>query len=243
MGVMCNWFGVGCTNLEDGSRQAVVIDNVRYTKSEDSGWLMVLGKSGVKTTDICEYTKVTLLQEKNGRTYFKIETGPRKGWEVSLKKENAAKYLNKTPPEPTAAELIVTYQGREKDWYSPVKGKSYEQQWAEISFNGDTARVTLNSIWDNSYTPIPVGVYRILVPDNPHLSMTEGYRRAEPGLKYDTVWFPIEHGDNSRYVHVGNVSTGCVTNTTLGKWNALYKYLISHRPDGTSVGTLTVQLA
>ncbi len=56
------------------------------------------------------------------------------------------------------------------------------------------------------------------------------------------MWFPIEYGDNSRYVHVGNVSDGCATVLDLAKWADVHEALISHRAlDGVSVATLTVQ--
>lgn len=65
--------------------------------------------------------------------------------------------------------------------------------------------------------------------------------RCCPSLHYDQVWFPINYSDNSRYVHVGNVSEGCVTVLDLAKWAAIHEALISHRTiDGRSVGQLVV---
>ncbi len=55
------------------------------------------------------------------------------------------------------------------------------------------------------------------------------------------MWFPIKYGNNSRYVHVGNVSDGCTTVLSLDKWAAIQEALISHRgPDG-SVGIMVVK--
>ncbi|MEJ7804691.1 MAG: hypothetical protein WKG03_02055 [Telluria sp.] len=63
--------------------------------------------------------------------------------------------------------------------------------------------------------------------------------------KYDTVWFAIEYAKtfNSNFVHVGNLSEGCVTMYELEKWNALYAYLISNRLDteGKYVGSITIE--
>ena len=71
--------------------------------------------------------------------------------------------------------------------------------------------------------------------------MTRFYRTVAPALKYDQVWFPIRFGDNSRFVHVGNVSDGCTTVLTLNKWADIYEALISHRgPDGLSVAHMVV---
>ena len=64
-------------------------------------------------------------------------------------------------------------------------------------------------------------------------------------MKYHTVWFPIEYAPNhnSNFVHVGNVSEGCVTMYDLTQWNALYHYLISNRSDseGIYVGTVNIK--
>jgi hypothetical protein len=73
-------------------------------------------------------------------------------------------------------------------------------------------------------------------------NMTTFYRDSEPTLRHGQVWFPIQHGDNSRYIHAGNISDGCVTVLDLARWAAIHEALISHRaPDGRSVATLTVR--
>lgn len=64
----------------------------------------------------------------------------------------------------------------------------------------------------------------------------------DSSLKSDQVWFPIEYGDNSRFIHLGDVSEGSVTVMELSRWNAIYQSLVSHRStDGRYVGQLTVQ--
>jgi hypothetical protein len=73
-------------------------------------------------------------------------------------------------------------------------------------------------------------------------NMTTFYRNVAKGLKHDQVWFPIQYGDNSRYVHVGNVSDGCATVVDLNAWAAICDALISHRSaDGRYVGLLIVK--
>jgi len=59
--------------------------------------------------------------------------------------------------------------------------------------------------------------------------MTRPYAAVAPGLRDDQVWFPIRHGDNSRYIHVGNVSEGCVTVLDIGRWPGVHEALVSHR--------------
>lgn len=97
--------------------------------------------------------------------------------------------------------------------------------------------------------PLPKGVYKILAPQNPkNPGYTLGYVNnpgGNPDLKYHTVWFPIEYAatHNSNFVHVGNLSEGCVTMYDLTMWNDLYIYLISNRldKDGLYVGTVSIQ--
>jgi hypothetical protein len=56
------------------------------------------------------------------------------------------------------------------------------------------------------------------------------------------LWFPIVYGNNSRYVHVGNLSDGCTTVVDLALWGEVFEALISHRgKDGQSVGVLVVE--
>lgn len=72
--------------------------------------------------------------------------------------------------------------------------------------------------------------------------MTGFYRRVASSLKYDQVLFPIRYGNNSRYIHVGNLSEGCVTVLDLARWADVHEALSSHRtPDGKAVGKLIVK--
>jgi len=67
------------------------------------------------------------------------------------------------------------------------------------------------------------------------------------GMHGNDVWFPIGlHGSSTasgRYIHVGHLSEGCITQHDLTRWNAIYDYLISSRePDslGKVVGKVVV---
>lgn len=244
---ICDWFGIGCSNPTPGSQQIVTVNSIRYTRSGDQGWLKVKVDATNDFQDLCEYTKVKILGESNGRVHFKVEDSNKQGLIVSLASENARTYLTMEAPEQRDAILNVTYRNRNPQWPSPIKRsdgryRTFDQQMASISFPGGSATATLNSSWGGAYTPIPVGTYNIMIPDYPHSQdYTETYRLIEPELKHDIVWFPIEHEDNSRYVHVGNISNGCVTVLTLNKWSDIYRYLIRHRtPGGKYVGKLIV---
>lgn len=187
------------------------------------------------------------MREEGGRTYFTIMDGTISvGKEASLTSANAAIYLNATGPA-GAATMAVKYVGEPVKAVSTFKGELL-QQWADVSFNGQTARVTLNSVWGTIYSPIAPGTHSILAPDYSHAKISTGaYAAAAPGTVGNDVWFPIgllgSSQNSSRYIHIGNLSEGCVTVYQLEKWTALYNYLISHRVPGSagqSIGSMTV---
>lgn len=221
----------------------------KYTRRADStGWLKVLLTETKQKIFLCEYTRVRVTGEKDNRTYFNIVDGTiAVGKEASLTKPNAERFLNALGPS-GAASLTVTYEDGITSETSAFKGP-LRQQFAVLSFNGKTARVTLNSVWGAGYTPIGIGTHSILAPDYSHASIsTDGYASATPGTVGNDVWFPIgldgSTQNSGRYVHIGHLSEGCVTVYELAKWTELYEYLISRRvagTKGTRVGTLTVR--
>ncbi len=96
------------------------------------------------------------------------------GEEASLASANAALYLDSTGPAGAAA-IRVTYVGEPVKALSSFQGELL-QQWADLSFNGQTARVTLNSVWGGTYSPIVPGTHAILAPDYSHAKIsTAGY--------------------------------------------------------------------
>jgi hypothetical protein len=98
---------------------------------------------------------VNVIRETDGRTYFTIADGfIAVGEEASLTTANAARYLSTVGPG-DAVVVVVTYAGAPAEEVSPFKGR-LRQQWANLSFGGQTATVTLNSVWDGSFQPIPL---------------------------------------------------------------------------------------
>ena len=243
MSILCDWLGVGCSNPEANSQQPVVADLTRYIKVPKSGWLLTLNETEEQLS-LCAYTKVRLIKQTAERTYFKVLDGPHYGTTASLKNENAEIYLGKEAPIRKEAVIRVQYKELVKGWYSPIKDSFSDPQMAEVTFAGLTTGAILNSEWDldMDFSPIPTGSYKIFIPDSPHhADFTSDYREHDPTLRSDQVWFPIEYGNNTRYIHPGHVSHGCVTVHELSKWNALYDYLIKHRMAGSQyVGTLIV---
>lgn len=212
-------------------------------KVADDGWLQAKDDGTSSLVPLCKYTQVTSITSKNGRTSFKVTDGSAAGKTLSLTDANAKIYLGSKAPKASAITATVTYGKYVEGWISTARGgEKLDQQMATLTLDGLTIQVTMNSIWNATYSPIPAGEYTLLLPDTPHNSgYTRFYRKAAPDLRHDQVWFPIKYGNNSRYVHVGNVSEGCTTVLDLEKWNAVHEALIRHRQDKRSVGTLIVK--
>ncbi len=226
------------------SRETRYVNEIRYVnKVSDDGWIN--GRDSASALiPMCMYTKVSLQVSKDGRTSFKVLDGTHAGKVLSMKDENAALHLGKMPPASGGISVVITYGKYVENWVSIARGgQKLDQQFATLTVGTLSAKVTMNTVWGREFFPLPAGRYTILLPDVPHDGgMTTFYRNVEPTLKHDQVWFPIQYGDNSRYVHVGNVSDGCSTVVDLYQWASICNTLISHRTrDGKSVGSLTVK--
>lgn len=247
------------TNTTANSVHPAVV-TTKYTKSPDSsGWLKVQLEPSAKMVFLPEFVKVSVTKEDK-RTHFLILEGDYKGKAASLKIENAAKCLV-SASRGSGAKLTVKTIGR-KRLFSKPRNESLNQLVATLFFNGQAAMITLDSDVRFRETapgpdfgkvkqsqPLPKGTYKILTPQSAHDSENTAFYVTEPGgnpdLKYHTVWFAIEYAatGNSNFVHVGNLSEGCVTIYDLSKWNDVYRYLISNRSDneGKYVGTVTIE--
>ncbi len=239
------WSGCGTTNTTPSSCVEIKADVIRYVNKvdTDSGWVQAKQGNSVETVSLHKYTKIMLLGTKDGRTYFKVLEGTQSGKTLHMKQENADEYLGKIAPKLEAATLIVNYGKFDRNWPSKARNIEFEQQLATGTAGGLKLDLTMNSIWNDVFFPLPPGEYLIRLPDTPHRKdMTAFYKNVEPSLSHHQVWFPIAFGDGSRYVHVGNVSDGCATVLTLKNWADLHEYLISHRrPDGNGVGKLILK--
>jgi hypothetical protein len=228
----------GSTRGPLNSQSAEALRSVMYVNQVgDDGWLQAMDDLTGRRISLCKYTRVTNIQSKNGRTSFKVQEGTGKGRILSLSDANAKLYLGNKGPTLSGIVVTVVYGPFVKAWVSKAKGELIDQQMATMTVGSLTVDVTMNSVWGAGYSPLPAGEYPILLPDVPHRAgYTRFYRQSERALVHDQVWFPIKFEDNSRYVHVGNVSDGCVTVLNLAKWSQVQEALISHRQDGGSVG-------
>lgn len=246
------------TNTTPNSVHPAVVAT-KFTKSPDtSGWLKVQLEPSGKMKFLPEFVKVSVTKEGT-RTHFMILEGEHKGEIASLKSENAAKCLV-SASRGSGAKLVAKIKGRER-LFSKPRNETLNQLVATLYFNGQTSIITLDSDvkfrdpalgrFNNlkQSQPLPKGTYKILAPQHAHDPANTEFYVTEPGgnpdLKYHTVWFAIEYAPtgNSNFVHVGNLSEGCVTIYDLTKWNDVYRYLISNRSDkeGKYVGTVTIE--
>lgn len=211
-----------------------------------SGWLNVRDERGRTLLPVLEFTQVRIKELKAGRTYFEILDSGRAGVYASLGDANARQYLGGRAPVRTNA-LVQVRVGTVIKMFSEVRNQSLIQNSAELVIGPIRAKATLNTelgeyTAQNHLFPLPIGTYNILIPTYPHdKGATAFYRTETPSLAYDQVWFPIEYGDNSRFIHAGQLSHGCVSVMEMIQWNAVYKELIKHRPSGDKyIGKLVV---
>ncbi|KIG09429.1 hypothetical protein [Caballeronia concitans] len=245
------------TNDNQGSTHSATVET-RYVKmpSDQQRWLHVKREKNGQLIALCENTQVTMIRSSDGYTYFKVADGTSDyvGETVCISDGNVDRFLSKTPPSRSSVTLSVKYGKRAHGISAPRGNEDLDQQWGSLTIpGGKTMTVTLNSVWNGRYSPIPAGIHRIMAPDAPHdSSYTKFYvdyakQHGMGNVIADQVWFPIElagsRGNSTRYVHIGNLSEGCVTVYALEHWNDVYNFLISHRlPDtrGRYVANLEV---
>jgi hypothetical protein len=177
---------------EDSNGEVLIMSGMKYTRCLDNtGWLRVRIVSPDSDGYLCEFTKVQLTREGAGRQFFKILDGwISVGKEASMSSAHARQLLSDVAPG-GAAKVEVKYDGQPEWETSPFKGPLL-QQWANESFNGEKARVTLNSVWDEHFTPIPPGTHSIMAPDASHAKIsTIGYAMPCRGCLGTTFGFRL----------------------------------------------------
>ena len=197
-------------------------------KIGNNGWLDFLYEN--VRVSLPQHTKLQILKEEGAYTLFKVMNGNAqilingkniflKGKAVRLSTKNIDKLTTKKPYIANGASLILTYSNN-------------FQSKANLIFNNKNIEV----IFDKPIQTTNI-IYKIFAPDFPH-HYSNHYAEQ---TKYYGVWFAIEYGDNSRYIHTGRVSDGCVT-VPPQHWEALYEYLISNQlsQNDKYVGTIQI---
>ena len=193
-------------------------------ETDSKGWLNVKTSSG-EIISIAKYTRVKNLKYNGDKTReeFTIIDWP---------------YSNK--------KVSVSAISKTKSRFSSVQYSSP----GLITFERDKNRLKYgSSSWIHTATdsgnPIPKGTYNLWLPDYYH-SFGDSYLNL---AKYSTVWFRIGAASSDRYLHVGNVSLGCVsvgekstggTDADKREWDKIYDYLIKRRSGTKYVGKIKV---
>lgn len=184
-------------------------------KVGSNGWLDFLYEN--TRVSLPQHTKLQISKEEGSYTLFKVMNGNTqilisgkniflKGKTVRLSTKNIDKLTRKKPHIGNGANLILKHNN------------NFESR-ANLIFNNNNIEV----IFDKPIQTTNI-TYKIFAPDFPH-HYSNHYAKQ---TKYYGVWFAIEYGDNSRYIHTGSVSDGCVT-VPPQHWEALCKYLISNQ--------------
>ena len=252
-------------NEASNEPKEIKTDSFLYTRSIDStGWLKVKSEPSGDMIYLCEYTKVLIQKKKGGRTYFLIKEGHFANQNASLSDANVPKCLI-SYKRGTGATIKIKIKGRQriKSTVRDEDKKPFDQLVAELSFLNKSIFITLDSdvMFEESDStspnygqiiqskPLKKGTYKIITPiipkDKAYTDRYRTHRNGYPDLKYDVVWFPIEDAEsrNSKFIHVGHLSEGCITIYDFSKWNDLYQYLITNRMDsnGKYIGTVTIE--
>ncbi|XOV68328.1 MAG: glycoside hydrolase family 108 protein [Fluviicola sp.] len=189
-----------------------------------NGWLRVKLNSG-KIVSLSQFARVSNVGSSGNRETFTINDWPYAGQGASVSKQ----------PGGASRFGSTSYQDGGTVVFDSAKNKLKFGTSAWIPTAMDTSN------------PLPKGTYKIWLPDYPHTG-GGGYSSHS---QYSTVWFRLGGESSSRYLHLGNVSLGCVTfgATSAGgtdahkaQWTELYNYLIKRRVSngGNYVGELEV---
>ncbi|MBW4616140.1 MAG: hypothetical protein KME21_23275 [Desmonostoc vinosum HA7617-LM4] len=193
------------------------------TQADGKGWTLVKRSRDNQQVQLPHYLKVNYLRMENNRDYFiPYESLDHKDTEFSVtRKSDGSSYLVDGQHLPSAT--VIFNPKTTHLWYGTG---SYQVGpiWAVFTPNPD----------------LPDGTYDLEIPDYPHVEFGDAYLAQTP---YARCWFRIRKGGantlDTRFLHTGSVSDGCVTVKDVPYWTKIYNYLFNHRKgDGLSVGTI-----
>lgn len=195
--------------------EARVFKEETYINETDShGWLNVRIEGITKPVVLPRYLSVNFVEEKDGRIYFKILEGSYKGKIASIK---------------ITAEMDTYFKTGILERF-PVD-MLYSISAKTFFLNGEKYQAT-----EYEFNKLRIGEFDVLIADIPH----EGGVRYFSDSDFATTWFRIMDGD-TKYIHTGQVSGGCLTITNMEKWDDIYFLLIlARKGDGMHIGTIKV---
>jgi hypothetical protein len=169
--------------------------DTRYvSKAGRDGWLTVRLESGGEIS-LPQFLKVGVYDEKGGREYFEILEGAYKGRKASVKRKTASESYLITGITQLPGGSVRFDRAKQALWYG---GKGpYSAFSGAFTYQGA------------SFTQVPPGSYPLQVPDAPHSATRPAYYSY---ADYHKTWFRLGLSlTGSRFLHVGEISEGCVT--------------------------------
>lgn len=164
---------------------------IRYvSKVGRDAWLRVkLDSGGDISLPYC--LKVKWEKTSQGRDYFEIMEGPYKGQKASVSQQMPGQSYLVTNLKQLPGGTVKFDVANQSLWYG-AKGPFN-------AFSGAFA----------AFTKVPPGTYALAIPDAPHSATRPEYYNY---TDYHKTWFRLGTSTSgSRYLHVGEISEGCVT--------------------------------
>ena len=164
---------------------------IRYvSKVGKDAWLRVKLDDGSEVS-LPQFLKVNFKGTSGGRDAFEILEGPNKGKSASVARKSTSESYLVPGIHQLPAGLIRFNLARQS--------LTYGSSGPVMAFSGAF----------DIYTQVPKGRYLLAIPDAPHSATRAGYYAF---TDYHKTWFRIGISTSgSRYLHVGEISEGCVT--------------------------------
>ena len=176
------------------NKRRIRLGSVKYvTKVGRDGWLLVQMDTGEKIS-LPQFLKVEVLRTANNHDYFRILEGVYKGktGSVSLKAQAPPQSYFSDQLRQTGPAVVRFAPDEQKLWFG-------HNQNPINAFTGHSPRKT----------PVPKGSYPLQIPFAPSHETRVGYYTW---TDFHKTWFRLgldPMGD--RFLHVGEISHGCVT--------------------------------
>jgi hypothetical protein len=149
-------------------------------------WLLVQLDGGLRQS-LPYGLKVSVSREQGGRTYFQILEGVHKGKNASV----------------SQGPYITTNLA-----HQPPGQIKFDRTKQQLWYGSSGPFSAFSGAFDH-FTQVSPGSYDLQIPDAPHSATRAAYYRY---TNYHKTWFRIGLSlAGSRYLHVGEISEGCVT--------------------------------
>lgn len=165
--------------------------NILYiSKVGRDAWLRVKLDTGGEVS-LPQHLKVRLIETKQNRDFFEILEGPEKGKRANVSRPSTAQSYLIPGRGPLPGGIVKFDRDKQRLWFG-----------TEGPFNAFSGAFA-------TYTVVEKGTYKLAIPDAPHSATREAYYKY---TQFHKTWFRIGTSTSgSRYLHVGEISEGCVT--------------------------------